>query len=66
MKAGISWRIRIVAPHIPHVPYTSAIQFSRFSWQSDCRDKIILGLVSPKSIQITPPAISVALYALEE
>ena len=66
MKAGFSWRIRIVAPHIPHVPYTSAIQFSKYGWQSDCRDKIILGLVSPKSIQITPPAISVALYALEE
>lgn len=64
MKADFSWRIRLVATHISHVPYIFTMQFSMFHvsfW-----DKIILRLISPKSIQITPPAICVALYALEE
>lgn len=65
-RAGISWRICLVAPHILTSCMQINIQFSRYCWQSNCRDKIILELVSPKSIQITPPAISVALYALEE
>ena len=66
MKAGFSWRVRIVAPHIPHVLHVSEysiinVQISQTP--SDLLDKIH-DLISHKSTQgklllLTPCVLSV-------
>ena len=51
MKAGISWRVRIVAPHISHVLYVFVYEIVKVHLQADAciLDKINSGLISPKS-----------------
>ena len=50
-KAGISWRVRIVAPHIPHVLYAFVYEIVKVHSQASAciLDKINSGLISPKS-----------------
>ena len=50
-KAGISWRVRIVAPHIPHVLYAFVYEIVKVHSQAPAYilDKINSGLISPKS-----------------
>ena len=48
-EAGISWRVRIVAPHIPHVLYAFVYEIVKVHPQAPAciLDKINSGLISP-------------------
>ena len=50
-KAGISWRVRIVAPHIPHVLCAFVYEIVKVHSQASAciLDKINSGLISPKN-----------------
>lgn len=50
-KAGISWRIRKVAPHIPHVLYALIYEIVKVQLQASARiqDKIKAEIISLKS-----------------
>ena len=50
-KADSSWRVRIVAPHIPHVLYAFVYKIVKVHLQAHAciLDKINFGLISPKS-----------------
>ena len=56
MKAGISWRVRIVAPHISHVLYVFVYEIVKVHSQADAciLDKIKSDLSAQKAHNHSP------------
>ena len=56
MKAGISWRVRIVAPHISHVLYVFVYEIVKVHSQADAciLDKIKSDLSAQKAHKHSP------------